>query len=196
MSGRDPDRRASILAAAIAAVDDLGSAVRMDEIAEMAGISKPVVYRHFDSKGGVYEAVARQVSAELLAELETVLGDGPLPPRDRLAGTIDTFLAAIERHPERYRFLLSPAAERPEVSRTVDDFTSQLARRLRPVIEAAYDEAGLTVDRPVAVAHALVGMAHQVGVWWLQQEDIARRDVRDLLVGMAWHGLPSLGRPV
>ena len=195
---RDPERRAQLLAAADRAIAAHGAAVRMEDIASEAGVTKPILYRHFGDKGGLYEAVARRAARVVQERLESALevAEGP---REKLRATIDAFLAAVEERPETYRFLLhTAAAERPEVSQAVGDFTHELGRRLASVLREQFARFGLEVEHAELVAHALIGSVHQVSAWWLSGPEggarpVPRAELRDLLVRLLWSGLPSVG---
>lgn len=195
---RDPLRRAQLLEAADRAIANRGAAVRMEDIAAEAGVTKPILYRHFGDKGGLYEAVARRAAGKLQEQLDLALGvaDGP---HEKLRATIDAFLRAVEERPETYRFLLHGAAtERPEVSQAVGDFTHQLGRRFAQVLREQFARYGLEVQHAEVVAHALIGSVHQVSAWWLSGSDeqgtaVPREHVRDLLIRLLWSGLPSVG---
>ena len=195
---RDPERRAQLLEAADRAIATHGAAVRMEDIASEAGVTKPILYRHFGDKGGLYEAVARRAARVLEERLETGLevAEGP---REKLRATIDAFLAAVEDRPETYRFLLhSAAAERPEVSQAVGDFTHELGRRLAGVLREQYARFGFDLGHAELVAHALIGSVHQVSAWWLSgpgegARPVPRPQITDLLVRLLWSGLPSVG---
>lgn len=195
---RDPERRAQLLAAADRAIAAHGAAVRMEDIASEAGVTKPILYRHFGDKGGLYEAVARRAAQTVQDRLELAL-DQAGGPREKLRATIDAFLGAVEDRPETYRFLLhTAAAERPEVSQAVGDFTHELARRLAMVLREQFARHGLEVRHAELVAHALIGSVHQVSAWWLSGTDadtppVGRQQLRDLLVRLLWSGLPSVG---
>lgn len=195
---RDPERRAQLLEAADRAIAAHGAAVRMEDIASEAGVTKPILYRHFGDKGGLYEAVARRAARMLEERLEVGLevAEGP---REKLRATIDAFLAAVEDRPETYRFLLhSAAAERPEVSQAVGDFTHELGRRLASVLREQYARFGFDLGHAELVAHALIGSVHQVSAWWLSgpgdgARPVPRAQLTDLLVRLLWSGLPSVG---
>lgn len=195
---RDPRRRAQLLEAADRAIAIHGAAVRMEDIAAEAGVTKPILYRHFKDKGGLYEAVARR-AARLLQErldLAVSVAEGP---HQKLEATIDAFLTAVEERPETYRFLMhGAAAERPEVSQTVGDFTHQLARRFATVLREQFARFGVEVDHAELLAQALIGAVHQVSDWWLSAAGdgtptVPREQLRDLLVRLLWSGLPSVG---
>ena len=195
---RDPERRAQLLQAADRAIAAHGAAVRMEDIASEAGVTKPILYRHFGDKGGLYEAVARRAARVLEERLEVGL-DVAEGPREKLRATIDAFLAAVEERPETYRFLLhSAATERPEVSQAVGDFTHELGRRLASVLREQYARFGLDLGHAELVAHALIGSVHQVSAWWLSgpgdgARAVPRAQLTDLLVRLLWSGLPSVG---
>ena len=142
---RDPERRAQLLSAADRAIATHGAGVRMEDIAAEAGVTKPILYRHFGDKGGLYEAVARRAARIVEERLEEALAEAD-GPREKLRTTIDAFLAAVEERPETYRFLLhSAATERPEVSQAVGDFTHELGRRLAGVLREQFARYGLEV---------------------------------------------------
>lgn len=195
---RDPERRAQLLSAADRAIASHGAAVRMEDIAAEAGVTKPILYRHFGDKGGLYEAVARRAARIVEERLEEALAEAD-GPREKLRTTIDAFLAAVEERPETYRFLLhTAAAERPEVSQAVGDFTHELGRRLAGVLREQFARYGLEVQHAELLAHALIGSVHQVSAWWLSGRPetdpaIPRAQLRDLLVRLLWSGLPSVG---
>ena len=201
-SRRDPERRAQLLAAADRAIAQHGAGVRMEDIAAQAGVTKPILYRHFGDKGGLYEAIARHSAGRLQQELEVALSAAE-GPREKLEATVDAFLAAVEERPETYRFLLHrAAAERPEVTQAVGDFTHELARRFATVLREQFARYGLEVGDAELVAHAMIGAVHQVSDWWLSAppgSDRAthtgadRGQLRDVLVRLLWSGLPSVG---
>lgn len=191
---RDPERRLQLLEAADRAIAMYGAAVRMDDIAAEAGVTKPILYRHFGDKGGLYEAVARRAARMLQERLEVAVdeADGPL---EKLSAAIDAFLAAIEERPETYRFLLHGAASaRPEVHQTVGDFTHQLADRFARVLGEQFARFGVQIEDAELLAHALIGAVHQVGDWWLSSgSGVQRERLRDQLIRLLWSGLPSVG---
>src|SRR3954471_24732588 len=106
--GSTVDRRSQLLAAADRVVQRDGSAASMNLIAAEAGITKPILYRHFGDKGGLYRALAARHIDQLLARLPAaVLTRGGLTARTR--ATVDAYLAAVEEQPQVYRFLMEVA---------------------------------------------------------------------------------------
>jgi len=193
---RDPARREQLLQAAARAVEVHGASVRMEDVAAEAGVTKPILYRHFGGKGGLYEALARRAATELMERLSAEVESEASNPRDRIRRTVEAFLEAIEERPELYRFLLGRAtAERPAVSQTVGDFTYQLADRVTQIVEEEYERFGLRPRAPRVVAHAMIGAAQAVADWWLATGELSRDDLVDALVTLLWNGIPALGTP-
>src|SRR5438552_5575388 len=121
------DKHAQLLDAADRVVRREGSAASMAAIAAEAGITKPILYRHFGDKGGLYRALAERQTDELLTGIrEALLTEGTV--RQRTEATIDAYLAAIEKRPAVYRFVVGRAvAEEPSVAGQVAGFQERLA---------------------------------------------------------------------
>lgn len=82
----------------------------MDEIAAEAGTAKPVLYRYFGDKGGLYQALAERYVQLVMATVEEALGDRAADsPRERLEAGIDAYLGLVEEQSEIYRFLMHRA---------------------------------------------------------------------------------------
>src|SRR3954468_5476638 len=92
---RRATRRAQLLDAAVRAIRRDGPRVSMDAIAAEAGVTKPIVYRHFGDRVGLASALADQFGAALVAELDEALGQD-LPPDQLLRATIETYLGFVE----------------------------------------------------------------------------------------------------
>ena len=101
-------RRRELLEAADRVVLRDGPKASMNAIAAEAGITKPILYRHFGDKGGLYRALAKRHTDALLDALRAAL-DAPAERRERVEATLGTYLAAIEARPQVYRFLMHPA---------------------------------------------------------------------------------------
>lgn len=118
-------RREQILAAATKAFARNGfTATGLDDIAAEAGITRVILYRHFDSKTDLYEAVLDRFCA--------VLGDHVAEPVGGFTdASIDGLLKAAIAEPAGFRLLFVHAAREPEFKARVDQFRHDIA-------EAAY----------------------------------------------------------
>ncbi|GAA3074782.1 hypothetical protein GCM10020254_18370 [Streptomyces goshikiensis] len=124
-------RRRELLEAADRVVLRDGPKASMNAIAAEAGITKPILYRHFGDKAGLYQALAVRHTDALLDSLRAAL-DAPAERRRRVEATLDTYLAAIEARPQVYRFLMHPAEDSQTAERGFDVglHSAPLLRRL------------------------------------------------------------------
>jgi AcrR family transcriptional regulator len=166
-----------------------GPGVSMDEIASEAGITKPILYRHFGDKDGLYEALAQRYVDQLMEELDSgaTTGDG----RARLAARIDAYLSYVERNPERYRFLLG-AAEQPATSAIVAEFRERRVNACAVRAEESLRRAGLDPEIAEPWAHAVCGMIRSAGIWWLETRSLPRERLVEHLTALLWEGLAPL----
>jgi AcrR family transcriptional regulator len=185
------ERREQLLDAADRVICRSGSAVSMDEIAAEAGITKPILYRHFGDKDGLYEALAERYVGQLMQELDAgpTTGDA----RTRLAARIDAYLGYVERNPERYRFLLG-AAELPATSTIVAEFREQHVHACASRAERSLRRAGLDAEIAEPWAHAVSGMVRSAGIWWLETRAIPRARLVEYLTALLWDGFAGLRR--
>jgi AcrR family transcriptional regulator len=180
------DRRTGLLEAADRVVQREGPDASMNVIAAEAGITKPILYRHFGDKGGLYRALAARHIEELLARLrEALTTRGGLAARTR--ATVDAYLTAIESRPQVYRFLMHRAAVedagvRDDVENFVRRFGDELALGIR------HEPALADIDplRATVWAHGIAGMVQATGDWWLDHPEVPRETVvtelSDLLI--------------
>jgi AcrR family transcriptional regulator len=184
-------RREELLDGADRVIQRRGVAVSMDEIASEAGITKPVLYRHFGDKDGLYQALTERYVDELKTALKPATKASE--PRDRLAAAIDAYLAYVEREPERYRFLLH-ASERPRTAGIVADF------RRRHIAECAFTaednlrRAGIDPGFAEPWAKCVSGMIRAAGTSWLEVRSLPRDRLVDYLTTILWEGFSSLRR--
>jgi AcrR family transcriptional regulator len=169
----------------------------MNVIAAEAGITKPILYRHFGDKGGLYRALAERHIDALLDRLRTALQTrGGL--RARTNATIDAYLASVEEQPQVYRFLMERAAvEEPGVRGQVLGFVRRFGDELAMGIRNEPELADIDPQRAVVWAHAIAGMVQATGDWWQDHPEVPRRVVVDQLVSLLWEGFIGVaaGRP-
>ena len=181
-------RREQLLVAADRVVQREGSAASMNVIAAEAGITKPILYRHFGDKGGLYRALAERYIDTLLARLRAaLLTRGGL--RARTHATVDAYLAAVEEQPQVYRFLVQRAAvEEPDVRGQVVGFVRRFGDELAMGIASEPELAGVDPQRAVVWAQAIAGMVQGVGDWWLDHPEVSRATVVDEVAALIWEG--------
>lgn len=191
-------RRRELLEAADRVVLRDGPKASMNAIAAEAGITKPILYRHFGDKAGLYQALAVRHTDALLDSLRAAL-DAPAERRRRVEATLDTYLAAIEARPQVYRFLMHPAEDpqSPERGFDVGLHSAPLLRRLGEELAKVIGERvdlGPGGDRLARIwGHGIVGMMHAAGDWWLGERPCGRADLVAGLTDLLWGRLATAG---
>jgi AcrR family transcriptional regulator len=179
-------RRESLLAAADLVVQRDGAAASMATIAAEAGITKPILYRHFGDKRGLYAALAERHTDRLLDDLVDALTAGG-PPRERVARTIDAYLSVLEAEPQVYRFLVQ--SEEAALTAGSASPVRGFVHRLQELLAAGIShELRVPEDdtRSGVWAAAIVGMVQSAGERWLERRDLERAELGDLLTGLLW----------
>jgi AcrR family transcriptional regulator len=178
------DRRAGLLEAADRVVQREGSAATMNVIAAEAGITKPILYRHFGDKSGLYRALAARHIEELLVRLrEALVTRGGLAARTR--ATVDAYLSSIEERPQIYRFLMQRAAvEEPDVRGDVEGFVRRFGDELAAGIAVEPSLHGVGELRATLWAHGIAGMVQAAGDWWLDHPEVPRAKVVEELTAL------------
>jgi AcrR family transcriptional regulator len=184
------ERREALLDAADRIVQRDGPAASMATIAGEAGITKPILYRHFGDKDGLYAALTDRHTERLLTALQAAL-EQPGSRRDRVARTVDAYLAAIEAEPQVYRFLVH-SDEAAGADSSVRSFTRRVSELLAEGIGAENSLDGSSV-RAQTWAHGIVGMVQAAGDWWLEQRPCPRAELVEELVVLLAGGYDLTG---
>ncbi|MDL4776420.1 MULTISPECIES: TetR family transcriptional regulator [Thermomonosporaceae] len=191
---RDPGRRRALLEAADRVIQREGPEASMAAIAAEAGISKPILYRHFGDKSGLYQALAERHTRKLIEGIRAEFSRaGSIRARTR--STIDTYLATISANLHLYRFLMHRAsAEDAATHGAMSTMIGGVSRELAEVMAAEAGAADRT--RAYVWGHAIVGMVQTAGDWWLDHADeVPRAEVVDALADLVLGGLPAAAAP-
>src|SRR5207248_1832008 len=91
-------RRAALVDAALGALDEHGPDLAMEDVAVAAGVTKPVLYRHFEDKADLYVALGQRGTEILFSRLVPAI-NAELAPVPRIRMALDAFFTVIEEHP-------------------------------------------------------------------------------------------------
>ncbi|MFF6958466.1 TetR family transcriptional regulator [Streptomyces sp. NPDC008317] len=191
-------RRAELLEAADRVVLRDGPEASMNAIAAEAGITKPILYRHFGDKSGLYRALAKRHTDALLATLRAAL-DSPGDRRDRVEATLHAYLSAIEAHPQVYRFLMHPAEAPADGDKGLDagrhsvPLLRRMGEDLAEVIAERLDLGPDSEQLARAWGHGIVGMMYAAGDWWLGERPFSRDQLVRHLADLLWGRLAAAG---
>lgn len=173
-------------------------ATSIEEIAQRAKVSKPVVYEHFGGKEGLYAVVVDREMQRLMVRVTEALDASH--PRAMLEQAAVALLTYIEDEQEGFRILVrdSPVAS---TSGNFASLLSDIASKVEYIVAEEFSRLEFDPAMAPLYSHALVGMVALVGQWWLDTERPSRDKVAAHLVNLAWNGLralepePQLGQP-
>lgn len=188
------ERRSKLLDAAVEAIREMGPGATMEQLAKSAGVTKPILYRHFGDRDGLISALANRYS---LGVLESAQGPMETIPSHRalVDMTIDGYVRYVEQDPHLYGFLRQQSSARQggriPISSLVDVTAKQIAANAGDQLKAA----GLDSGGALPWAYGIVGFVHQATDWWLADGTMSRQRFVGYLTDLLWNGFVGAGRP-
>ena len=183
-------RRQQLLDVALEVFGELGfHPASMNDVAEAAGVTKPVLYQHFRSKRELYKQVLTDVGQQLLDAITKATAAAKSPHEQVELGFI-AYFRFVESNEAAFRVLFGGGTRRDE------EFAAQVAEvegAIADAIAALIDVEELTVDQRRKIAHGMVGLAEGASRLWVAEgaEDEAE-DVARLMADFAWRGLRAI----
>ncbi len=174
-------RRRQLFDVALALFAEHGyAATTMDDIAESAGVTKPLVYQHFESKRALYLELMDVFSSELVTRIvkATATAQGP---RQQVELGFAAYFQLMVDNDRAFRLLYGrDAPDDPELGAALRRVEEAIAHAIDPLIDA-----GLEPEHRLLLAHAVVGMAEGASRHWLsaQREGRSLADDHDGVVG-------------
>jgi len=180
------------------------TATTMDDIADAAGVTKPLLYQHFDSKRALYVELVDTVATTMRQAIESATA-AATTPRQQVAGGFSAYFDLVISHADAFRLLFGPTG--PEDQETADllrHVEDQMAEAVGSLIDAGLDD-----DHRRLLAYAVVGMAEGASRFLLTHGlpeeapvDAGRPDaaaaitarLASRLADLAWAGLRSVHR--
>jgi AcrR family transcriptional regulator len=188
------ERRAQLIAVALELFARRGyRATTMDDIAEAAGVTKPLVYQHFSSKRALYLELVDSIAHELLIAVRSAVMQAEGPRQQVERGFAAYFGLVITREAE-FRLLYGrDHADDEELGRALRTVEDAMAAAIEPLIDAGLDD-----DHRRLLAYAVVGMAEGASRRFMEQrptgaavEQEAPR-LAQRIADLAWAGLRSV----
>src|ERR687890_2169693 len=186
-------RRAQLLQAAQEVFVANGfHAAAMDEIADRAGVSKPVLYQHFPGKRELYLALLEQ-QVTLLTDRVREAMEGTDDNRTRVNGAVGAYFDFINADGAAFRLVF-------ESDLNNDDDVRELADRghracVEAISEVIAADTGLDRERAPLLASGLTGLSETSARWWLPRKGTVSRDEAvSLLTALAWRGISGFPR--
>lgn len=168
-------------------------AASVDEIAELAGISKPMVYLYLESKEGLFVACLRREAERLVTAFQSA-ASGQLGPDARLYAGLGAFFEFVAEHRDSWVVLHRQAAELTETIATEVELArravmEQVAGLVRDGIADIGADVRLQEVDADFVAHALVGAADSLTDWMELHPGQSPDGVTLRLMNMVWVGM-------
>lgn len=161
-------------------------AASMDDIAECAGVSKPLLYQHFPSKLDLYLAILDSGIDSLLATSDASLTN-ITDNKQRVRATIRSYLEFVDDPDGAYRLVFSSdLTNEPEVRARMAHLDQEVIRRIAAVIK---EDTGLNESQAKLLGAGLHGLAQVASTAWLGNPDINRDEAVELLSSLAWRGI-------
>lgn len=175
------------------AIREEGPGVTMEQLAKAGGVTKPILYRHFRDRDGLIRAIADQFAAALLESVQTPLLSAAGDPKALLVSTVDSYVGFIADDPNLYRFLVRHAPDRGAGHVTISALVEGIAKQVAVVIGEQLRAAGRDTGAAVPWAFGIVGLVHQAGDWWLDDQTMSRERLVEHLTSLLWEGLSAGG---
>jgi AcrR family transcriptional regulator len=193
MSSRLPaaERREQLLSVALSVFSEKGfHGASMNDVAEAAGVTKPVLYQHFESKRELYMALIDESGERLLALIVAAAIDAP-SPHDQVSRGVQAYFRWVAEHRASFLLLFGDGGRRDE------EFTSairlledRMATAIAPMIRAEIDP-----DHQATLAHGIIGLAESTSRRLVQSGATFNPDQVAHQIGeMLWAGLRAVHR--
>jgi AcrR family transcriptional regulator len=187
-------REQQMLDAAVKVFSDRGfHAASMDEIADVAGISKPMVYAYLGTKDELFLACLQREATRLM---ETVAA-GVRPtarPDEQLWNGLRSFFSFVAAHRDGWRVLYRQARSEPQFAGELTGMRSRIVEVVAGLLEGACAAAAAPA-RPgdlLAMAYAYVGAAESLADWLADHEEETPDQTATRMMNFVWVGADAL----
>ncbi len=162
-------------------------AAAMDDIADRAGVSKPVLYQHFPGKLDLYLALLDQHCEALLDAVRAALAS-TTDNKQRVAATMEAYFAFVENEGGAFRLVFeSDLTNEPAVRERVDNVSLDSAKAVSEVIS---EDTKFPAEQAMLLAVGLCGMAQITARYWLGSgQKIPKSEAARLISSLSWRGI-------
>ncbi len=167
-------------------------AAAMDEIADRAGVSKPVLYQHFPSKLELYLALLDQHAERLVDRVREALAS-TTDNKARVAASVSAYFDFVDDGQGAFRLVFeSDLRNDPAVRERVERMTQAC---VDAIAETIAHDTGYRAEEAQLLSIGLSGLMEVGARWWLTSPDrIPKERAVELLMGLAWRGISGAPR--
>lgn len=188
---KDSERRTQIMISGLEVFAEKGfHLASMDDIAERAGVSKPILYQHFSSKQDFYLGVLDE-RVDYLVQHITESIDAAVGNKNRLEAAIGCYFKLVDEADHGFRLIFeSDFTMNNEVRARVEDVVSQVSRVVGTEVA---NQTGKSIGEANILAGGLCGMAQAAAWRWLRLgRPIAMEEAISQTLELAWNGLSAV----
>lgn len=184
------ERREQLIGVAITVFARQGfHTTSMNDVAEAAGVTKPVLYQHFSSKRELFLELLTDIGEQLRSRIAKATADAP-GPRQQIEAGFRAYFDYMDANTDAYRVLFGAGVRR-------DPEFASLTRAVEESIAAAIAELIVVDGRPAEdrelIAHTIVGMTEAASRYWLAHDRTPDLDeLSDTVARLAWSGMRGI----
>ena len=166
-------------------------AVSVEEIANAASVSKPIVYEHFGGKEGLYAVIVDREMQALTNALISTLNDPDEHPRQIVEKAALALLTYIEENAEGFQVLVrdSPSTD---PTGSFSSLLGDISTRVEDLLSATFRRHKIPVKGAPYYAQMLVGMTVFTGQYWADLGKVSKEQLAAYIVNLAWNGLSRM----
>ncbi|HEY0633176.1 MAG TPA: TetR/AcrR family transcriptional regulator [Thermoleophilaceae bacterium] len=187
--------RGAILDAAKALFSERGyDRASMATVASEAGLSKSVIYDHFDSKADLQRALLEREAEALLSYLAaSVPGPAEASAEQRLRAGVEAFFRYAEDQPVAWRLLIRDAPTEPALTATHAEIQRRGTEAVALLIGGASLAAGSKRRHKEMLAEMIKSSVIGLAAWWSHHPEVARDEMVDTVIEFVWPALRGRG---
>jgi AcrR family transcriptional regulator len=164
----------------------------MEDVADAAGVTKPVLYQHFSSKRDLYRELLDHVGSQLVEAVTSAVWAAS-GPREQVEAGFGAYFRFVARHTSAFRLLFGSGARR-------DEEFADAVRRVEDTMAdaiAALIETDIDVDHRQLLGYGIVGLAEVTSRHWVATSEptvLAADRLARRISELAWAGLRGIHR--
>lgn len=186
-----PQRRQQLIDVSRGVFAERGfDATSLEEIAERAGVSRPILYSHFGDKQGLFEAVVNGQIENVRGVVSAAL-EAPGEPRELVERSMRAFFTYVRDNPDGHAVLTRDAPVHLSGS-GLGVMLDGLETVITELISRQARLLGVDPAPAPIFANALIGVATHVGRWWRDKEDVSLETVTAHTTDLIWNGFGGI----
>ena len=158
----------------------------MSDIAEAAGVTKPVLYQHFTSKRQLYGQLLAEVGSQIQEAITKAVASAG-SPREQVERGFAAYFEFVDTHRDAFQLFYASGSWRDEEFSTL---THQVENTIAEQVAGLIEIEGLSAEQRRLLGHGIVGMIEGASTHWLSSD--VKTDPQELtraLADLAWRGL-------